>query len=44
LLTIAHNLNYISREQIDKMLCDLEIIQKRINKFIQKLNADLNTK
>ncbi len=41
LLTIAHNLKYINDDQKDKMLRDLEIIQKSTNKFIQKINSDL---
>ncbi len=44
LLTIAHNLKYINKDQKDKMLRDLEIIQKSINKFIQKINSDLKAK
>ena len=41
LLTIAHNLKYINDEQKDKMLRDLEIIQKSINSFVQKIKNDL---
>ncbi len=44
LLIVAHNLKYINDEQKDEILKDLEVIQKRINKFIQKINNDLKTK
>jgi len=44
LLIVAHNLKYINDEQKDEILKELEVIQKRINKFIQKINSDLKTK